>query len=177
MSLRPLVAELWRKVGDVWRRGWRLRDLSKRRYVVVWADGISLQGRPVDEKQCVLVLIGAMPEGRKELPGFQTGFRESARSWRELPCSRSATFRPSTGKHIRTTKSIESVFATVRHRTVRIKGCLSHKTALAMVCKLLMAASKTWRRLNGYEQLFRVIEGVESTDGIQADETETRVAA
>ena len=63
---------------------WRLRDLSNRRYVYVWADGIYLQGRLEDEKQCVLVLIGATPEGRKELLGFQTGFRESAQSWREL---------------------------------------------------------------------------------------------
>ena len=63
---------------------WRRRDLSGRRYVYVWADGIYLQGRLEDEKQCVLVLIGATPEGRKELLGFQTGFRESAQSWREL---------------------------------------------------------------------------------------------
>ena len=80
-------------------------------------------------------------------------------------------------QHIRTTNPIESVFATVRHRTVRSKGCLSHKTALAMVFKLVTAASKTWRRLNGYEQLPRVIQGVKSTDGIQADQTETRAAA
>ena len=47
-------------------------------------------------------------------------------------------------QHIRTTNPIESVFATVRHRTVRSKGCLSHETALAMVFKLVTAASKTW---------------------------------
>ena len=80
-------------------------------------------------------------------------------------------------QHIRTTNPIESVFATVRHRTVRSKGCLSHKTALAMVFKLVTAASKTWRRLNGYEQLPRVIQGVKFTDGIPADETETRAVA
>ena len=80
-------------------------------------------------------------------------------------------------QHIRTTNPIESVFATVRHRTVRSKGCLSHNTALAMVFKLVTAASKTWRRLNGYEKLPRVIQGVKFTDGIQADETETRAAA
>ena len=80
-------------------------------------------------------------------------------------------------QHIRTTNPIESVFATVRHRTVRSKGCLSHQTALAMVFKLVTAASKTWRRLNGYEKLPRVLQGVKFTDGIQADETETRAAA
>ena len=79
-------------------------------------------------------------------------------------------------QHIRTTNPIESVFATVRHRTVRSKGCLSHQTALAMVFKLVTVASKTWR-LNGYEKLPRVIQGVKFTDGIQADETETRAAA
>ena len=63
---------------------WRVRSLSGRRYVYVWADGISLQGRLEDEKQCVLVLIGATPEGCKELLGFQTGVRESAQSWREI---------------------------------------------------------------------------------------------
>jgi hypothetical protein len=41
----------------------------------------------------------------------------------------------------------------------------------------MMAASQSWRRLNGYEQLSRVIEGVIFTDGIQADETQNRAAA
>ena len=72
---------------------------------------------------------------------------------------------------------IESAIATVRHHTVRSRGCLSHQTALAMVFKLVMAASATWRRLNGYDKLPRVIEGVTFTDGIPADETETRAAA
>ena len=63
---------------------WRRRDLSARRYVYMWADDIYLQGRLEDEKQCILVLIGATPKGRKELVGFQAGVRESAQSWREL---------------------------------------------------------------------------------------------
>src|SRR5213595_1559934 len=46
---------------------WKKRDLSMRRYVYVWADGIHLQARLEDEKQCILMLIGATPEGRKEL--------------------------------------------------------------------------------------------------------------
>jgi putative transposase len=45
-------------------------------------------------------------------------------------------------KHLRTTNPIESTFATVRHRTVRSKGCLSNKTALAMVFKLVEGAQK-----------------------------------
>ena len=51
--------------------------------------------------------------------------------------------------HLRTSNPIESVFATVRHRTVRTKGALSAKTATLMVFKLVNAAAKTWRRLKG----------------------------
>jgi putative transposase len=54
-----------------------------RRYVYVWADG-DLQARMGPQAECMLVLIGAMPEGKKELIGFQTGMRESAQSWKEL---------------------------------------------------------------------------------------------
>jgi putative transposase len=42
-------------------------------------------------------------------------------------------------KHLRTTNPIESTFATVRRRTIRSKGCLSNRTALTMVFKLLRA--------------------------------------
>jgi hypothetical protein len=70
-------------------------------------------------------------------------------------------------KHLRTTNVIESSFATVRHRTVRSKGCLSNKTALAMIFKLAEAAEKSWRRLDGYNQLPKVILGVKLTDGIE----------
>ncbi|MEZ5849020.1 MAG: transposase, partial [Hyphomicrobiaceae bacterium] len=63
---------------------WQKRDLSARRYVYVWADGIHLEARLEDEKQCILVIIGATPEGRKELVGFTDGARESAHDWRDL---------------------------------------------------------------------------------------------
>jgi len=69
--------------------------------------------------------------------------------------------------HLRTTNPIESVFATVRHRTVRMKGALSQDTARLMVFKLVMAASKTWRRLQGQNQLPNVIQGVKFQDGIE----------
>ena len=55
-------------------------------------------------------------------------------------------------KHLRTSNPVESTFATVRHRTVRSKGCLSNKTALAMIFKLAQAAEKHWRRLDGQNQ-------------------------
>jgi putative transposase len=74
-----LTAE-WRAKYDARQK----RDLSARRYTYVWADGVYLQARMEDRAECMLVLIGATPEGKKELIGFQTGVRESARSWREL---------------------------------------------------------------------------------------------
>jgi transposase-like protein len=249
---------------------WQKRDLSARRYVYVWADGVFLQARMEDHGECMLVLIGATPEGKKELIGFQVGVRESAQSWRELlidvkqrglqiapeiavgdgalgfwkaldevfpgtrhqrcwvhktvnvldkvPLSVQANmkkdlrevywapnraaaeaaidvfaekYRAKYGRaveclakdrdallafydfpaehwdHLRTTNPIESVFATVRHRTVRTKGALSSTTARLMVFKLVIAASKTWRRLKGTNQLPKVIAGVRFNDGIE----------
>jgi putative transposase len=66
------------------------------------------------------------------------------------------------------TNPIESTFATVRHRTVRSKGCLSNRTAIAMVFKLAQAAEKSWRRLDGHSQLPKLITGVKFIDGIEA---------
>ena len=63
---------------------WRDRDLSAREYVYIWADGIYFQARMEHESQCILVIIGATPEGKKELIGFTTGYRESTQSWHEL---------------------------------------------------------------------------------------------
>ena len=79
--------------------------------------------------------------------------------------------------HLRTANPIESVFATVRHRTVRTKGALSQKTARLMVFKLVMAASKTWRRLKGENRLPMIIEGVKFTDGVAVTATSDQRAA
>ena len=70
-------------------------------------------------------------------------------------------------KHIRTTNPIESTFATVRQRTVKTKNCLSRKTALAMVFKLILSAKAKWRKLDGSSQLAEVIEGAPFKDGIK----------
>ena len=266
----------WEEEYDRWRR----RDLSARRYVYIWADGVYLQARMEPTAECMLVIIGATPEGKKELIGFQVGVRESTQSWRELLVDLKArglaaapelavgdgalgfwkaleevfpearhqrcwfhkianvlntfpksmhpavtadlreishaetraaalaaieTFREKYAAkyargvacltkdadallsfydfpaehwdHLRTSNPIESVFATVRHRTVRTKGALSQKTAKLMVFTLVRAASKKWRKLNGANQLPRVIEGVIFTDGVsQADATQSRAA-
>ena len=249
---------------------WQKRDLSAKRYVYVWADGIHLEARLEDEKQCILVIIGATPQGRKELVGFTDGARESAHDWRELlldlrrrgldaqpevmiadgalgfwkaasevwpkaaeqrcwvhktanvlnklpksqqpkakralqeiwmaetkPAAEAAfeafiesyalkyekaadclakdrdtllafyDFPAEHWKHLRTTNPIESTFATVRHRTIRSKGCLSNRTALAMVFKLVEGAQRSWRRLDGHNQLPKLILGVKFSDGLE----------
>ncbi len=261
------------RLKDGWldeHAAWQKRDLSARRYVYIWADGIHLEARLEDEKQCILVVIGATPEGRKELVGFTDGARESAHDWRELlfdlkrrgldvspelmvadgalgfwkaagevwpkareqrcwvhktanvlaklpksqqPKAKRALqeiwmaetkagaetafdafiesysvkyekaadclekdrdallafydFPAEHWKHLRTTNPIESTFATVRHRTIRAKGCLSNRTALAMVFKLVEGAQKSWRRLDGHNQLPKLILGVKFSDGLE----------
>ena len=269
-NLSPaVIARLKGEWEEEYRR-WQKRDLAARRYVYVWADGVYLQARMEPQAECILVLMGATPEGKKELIGFQTGLRESTQSWKELlvdlkarglsiapevatgdgalgfwkaldeafPTTRhqrcwlhktlnvldkfpksmqpnahkdlreiwlspsraaaeaamttfSEKYAPKYARavdcltkdreqmltffdfpadhwdHLRTSNPIESVFATVRHRTVRMKGALSQDTARLMVFKLVMAASKTWRRLKGQNQLPKVISGVKFKDGIE----------
>ncbi|MBT5541032.1 MAG: IS256 family transposase, partial [Alphaproteobacteria bacterium] len=63
---------------------WNKRRLASRNYVYIWADGVYLQARMEDDKTCMLVIIGATPEGKKELVGFIDGYRESTQSWSEL---------------------------------------------------------------------------------------------
>jgi putative transposase len=260
--------------------GWSRRDLSSKRYVYFWVDGIHVQARLEDDAQCLLVIIGATPEGKKELVGLIDGVRESAQSWRELlldlkrrglaiapelavadgalgfwkaveevwpktrgqrcwvhktanllnklpksqqPKAKQALqeiwmaetkkdalvafdafvetfglkydkavecltkdreallafydFPAEHWKHLRTTNPIESSFATVRHRTVRSKGCLSNKTALAMIFKLAKAAQKSWRRLDGHNQLPKVILGVKFADGIEVVRPQAQATA
>ena len=271
------------RLKEVWadeHARWLKRDLSAKRYVYFWADGIYVQARLEDEAQCLLVIIGATPEGKKELVGLADGLRESAQSWRDLlldlkrrglssgpqlavgdgalgfwkaldevwPMTRTQRcwvhktanvlnklpnslhakakralhdiwmaetrkdaeaalnvfietysrkyekaaeclakdrdallafydFPAEHWKHLRTTNPIESAFATVRHRTTRSKGCLSNKTALAMIFKLAQAAEKSWHRLKGYSLLPKVILGVKFNDGIEIVRSQSQIAA
>jgi transposase-like protein len=80
-------------------------------------------------------------------------------------------------KHKRTTNPIESTFATVRHRTVRSRGCPSNKTAIAMIFKLTQAAEKSWNRLRGHNQLPKVILGVKFNDGIEVVRSQAQATA
>ena len=72
--------------ADWWNdyEAWQKRDLSHRRFLYIWADGVYFKPRMAEERQCVLVIVGADEYGRKELLAMIDGFRESAESWREL---------------------------------------------------------------------------------------------
>jgi len=82
-----LSASTIARLKDAWTEEharWQKRDLSAKRYVYFWADGIHLEARLEEQAQCILVIIGATPEGKKELVGFTDGMRESSVSWRDL---------------------------------------------------------------------------------------------
>ena len=74
------LKEVWK--GDL--EAWQRRDLSGKRYVYFWVDGVYFQARLEQAKQCFLVIIGADEAGNKELVGLWDGFRESEQSWMEL---------------------------------------------------------------------------------------------
>jgi transposase-like protein len=109
---------------------WRKRDLSARWYVYVWADGVFLQARMEDHGECMLVLIGATPEGKKELIGFQVGVPESAQSWHELLVeakSRGLKIAPAVAVGdgaLGFWKALDEVFPATRHQR-----CWVHRTA------------------------------------------------
>lgn len=63
---------------------WQQRSLSGKRYVYLWADGVYFNIRGEDNHQCILVIIGVTDSGVKELLGLESGFRESALSWKSL---------------------------------------------------------------------------------------------
>jgi transposase-like protein len=66
---------------------WANRDLTDKRYIYFWADGIYFNVRledPENKKQCFLIVIGALEDGTKELVAVLDGYRESKLSWKEL---------------------------------------------------------------------------------------------
>ena len=74
------LKEQWVQDYDRWRK----RDLSQKRYVYVWADGVYCNVRFDDARLCLLVLMGARADGKKELIAVEDGYRESEQSWWEL---------------------------------------------------------------------------------------------
>lgn len=75
------------RLKEIWTdeyQQWSKRDLSSRRYVYVWADGVYCNARLEDERSCLLVVMGADSFGNKELLAVSDGYRESAQSWKEI---------------------------------------------------------------------------------------------
>ena len=250
---------------------WSGRSLAGKRYVYFWVDGVHFNVRLEGGRSCILVVIGATSEGRKELIAIQDGERESEQSWYEVlldlkkrgvkvdpelaigdgalgfwkalpkvfPKTQSqrcwvhktanvlnklpkgeqphakqllheiwmaatrgkateafdhfvTVYNPKYPKaseclkkdreellkfydfpaehwiHLRTTNPIESTFATVRLRTTKTKGSGSRLACLTMVFKLIQAAEKQWRVLNGSQLIDDVLKGVRFVDGIKA---------
>lgn len=267
-----LSASTVSQLKEVWRReyeAWRVRSLHDKEYVYVWADGIYFGVRLEDARQCLLVVIGATKEGRKELLALTDGYRESEASWKELLLDlkeRGLTVEPKVAigdgslgfwkalpqvfgatraqrcwkhktanvlnylptalqgkakahlqdiwmaesrqaaelacdnfrrayavkyakaweclhkdrdvlltfydfpaphwQHLRTSNPIESIFATVRLRTNKTRGCVRRGGMLAMVFKLTKVAEQKWRKLKGLESLVQLTQGIEFIDGL-----------
>ena len=163
-----LTAE-WQSDYDAWQT----RDLSARRYVYVWADGVYLQARMEESAECMLVVIGATPEGKKELVGFQTGVRESTQSWRELLIDikrRGLEIAPDLAVGdgaLGFWKAIDEVFPGTRHQR-----CWVYKTAnvlnkIALSVQVNMKADprrawREWRRqVDSHESIRAFVIGLD----------------
>ncbi|MBL9164742.1 MAG: transposase [Planctomycetaceae bacterium] len=82
-----LSASTITRLKTVWEdefQEWNGRSLEGKQYVYLWADGIGFSIRLEEDRQCILVLMGATPEGKKELIAVADGYRESEQSWKEL---------------------------------------------------------------------------------------------
>ncbi|WP_155814710.1 hypothetical protein [Nitrosococcus oceani] len=75
--------------------------------------------------------------------------------------------------YTRATNVIESVFATVRLRSNKVKNCTSETTLPAMMFKFAFSAKKQWLKIRGFDLLKNVIQGVNFVDGVQQDEIQT----
>jgi len=268
---KGLSATTVTRLKGVWQQeydGWNKRSLAGKHYVYIWADGVYFNVRLDGSRQCILVLLGATADGKKELIAIQAGQRASELSWKELLLgvqARGLTIDPALAigdgalgfwkalrqvyettkeqrcwvhktanvldklpksvqpkakemlheiylapsraeadkaldlfvrtyeakypkateclakdrtelltfydfpaehwMHLRTTNPIESVFATVRLRTEKTKGCGTGDACLTMVFKLMESASHRWRALNKSALLADVIAGAVFVDG------------
>lgn len=75
------------RLKQIWEtdfKEWSRRDLTGKRYVYMWVDGIHFNIRLEEHRQCILVVMGATADGKKELLAVQDGYRESEQSWKEL---------------------------------------------------------------------------------------------
>src|SRR5205807_559055 len=84
---KGLSASTITRLKEVWQgefQEWSQRSLKGKEYVYVWADGVHFNIRLEEDRQCILVLLGATADGRKELIAIADGFRESEQSWKAL---------------------------------------------------------------------------------------------
>ena len=84
---KGLSANTIQRLKDVWiaeYAGWNQRDLAGKRYVYLWVDGIYFNVRLEEDRACILVVLGATADGKKELVAVHDGVRESEQSWTEL---------------------------------------------------------------------------------------------
>jgi putative transposase len=136
------------RLKQVWedeQQAWSRRSLADKEYVYVWADGVHFNIRLEEDRQCILVLMGATADGRKELIAISDGFRESEQSWKELLLdvkARGLTIAPklATGDGaLGFWKAIKQVYAATREQR-----CWVHKTAnvLDKLPKRLQPAAK-----------------------------------
>lgn len=120
------MKETWK--GEYER--WRKRDLAGKEYVYIWADGVHFGVRLEDASQCILVVIGATADGKKELLAMSDGYRESAESWKELQLDlkqRGLTVDPKVAVGdgaLGFWKALPQVFGSTREQR-----CWVHKTA------------------------------------------------
>ena len=111
-------------------QAWNKRSLEGKQYVYVWADGVHFNIRLEEDRQCILVLMGATPEGKKELIAVADGYRESAQSWRELllDCKQRGL---SVDPKVATGDGALGFWKAMRqvYPTTRTQRCWVHKTA------------------------------------------------
>lgn len=86
-AAKGLSASTITRLKEVWQgefEDWSRRSLKGKEYVYVWADGVHFNIRLEEDRQCILVLMGATADGRKELIAITDGYRESEQSWKAL---------------------------------------------------------------------------------------------
>ena len=124
------LKQQWISEHDAWRE----RDLSTRSYIYWWADGIHFNLRGESARECLLVIIGVLPDGTKEFVAIDDGTRESEQSWYEVLVRLRDRQGLKAGPHLATAdgalgfwKALEKVFPATRGQR-----CWVHKTANAL---------------------------------------------
>jgi putative transposase len=164
-----LSASTVTRLKQVWEQeyeDWSRHSLEGKEYVYVWADGIHFNVRLEEDRQCILVLMGATPDGHKELIALADGYRESEQSWLTLLVDvkqRGLQLDPklATGDGaLGFWKALPQVFSTTKEQR-----CWVHKTAniLDKLPKRLQPAAK--------EQLHQIWMAATRRDAQQAFDT------